>query len=67
MLVLAALGLRYGVLTEPGRNAVAGFADGLSLGRYGRLQLSGLKGDIFGRMFYRRRGQTRLTYRPPSA
>lgn len=23
-----------------------------------------LKGDIFGRMFYRRRGQTRLTYRP---
>jgi len=26
-----------------------------------------LKGDIFGRMFYRRRGQTRLTYRPPMA
>lgn len=26
-----------------------------------------LKGDIFGRMFYRRRGQTRLAYRPPAA
>ena len=25
-----------------------------------------LAGDIFGRMFYRRRGQTRLTHRPPS-
>ncbi|MGE3918408.1 MAG: FkbM family methyltransferase [Hyphomicrobiaceae bacterium] len=24
-----------------------------------------LKGDIFGRMFYRRRGQTRLIHRPP--
>ena len=24
-----------------------------------------LKGDAFGRMFYRRRGQSRLTYRPP--
>jgi FkbM family methyltransferase len=25
-----------------------------------------LKGDIFGRMFYRRRGQTRLAFRPPA-
>ena len=25
-----------------------------------------LKGDIFGRMFYRKRGQTRLVYRPPA-
>jgi FkbM family methyltransferase len=26
-----------------------------------------LKGDIFGRMFYRKRGQTRLVHRPPAA
>lgn len=26
-----------------------------------------LKGDIFGRMFYRRKGQTRLAFRPPAA
>ena len=26
-----------------------------------------LKGDIFGRMFYRKRGQTRLIHRPPGA
>jgi translocation and assembly module TamB len=48
MLVLAAgLVARFGALTGPGRGLIQSQLQGLSLGRYGRLGVSGLDGDIF--------------------
>jgi translocation and assembly module TamB len=48
--IVAALAatLRFGVLTDPGRRLIEARLDGLSLGRYGRLHVDGLDGDVFG-------------------
>jgi translocation and assembly module TamB len=45
---VAAVGVRYGVRTDYGLTTVTRLLDGLSLGRYGTLQISGVKGDLFG-------------------
>lgn len=38
---------RYGVLSGPGRDLVSGFVNGKKLGRYGRINVYGLKGDLW--------------------
>ncbi len=48
VLLALALGVRYGVRTDPGRAALVSVLDGFSIGRFGKLQVSGLKGDAFG-------------------
>ena len=43
-----AVGVRYGVRSEFGLAAVTRYLDGLRIGRYGRLQIAGVHGDLFG-------------------
>lgn len=47
LIVLVLAGLRYGVLTDPGRDLLLRTANGLELGRFGTLQLEGFEGDIW--------------------
>jgi translocation and assembly module TamB len=42
------LGLRYGGVTRVGRDFIEAQVGGLKVGRLGRLQIAGLKGDIWG-------------------
>ena len=48
LVVLIAIGLRVAVLTDTGRTTLVSWLDGMDLGRFGTLQLSGLSGDVFG-------------------
>ncbi|MET0337227.1 MAG: translocation/assembly module TamB domain-containing protein [Caulobacter sp.] len=43
----ASLVVRYGVVSEPGRMFLEARANGLKLGRIGRLKIEGLQGDIW--------------------
>src|SRR5690606_10407795 len=47
ILAVLAVGLRYGVQVPQVRSAIEAQADGLKLGRFGWLGVSGLTGDIF--------------------
>ncbi|WP_339915033.1 translocation/assembly module TamB domain-containing protein [uncultured Brevundimonas sp.] len=50
LVVLAVIGLvggRMYLLSESGRNLVTSFAAGKKLGRYGRINVEGVKGDLF--------------------
>ncbi|HYD27585.1 translocation/assembly module TamB domain-containing protein, partial [Brevundimonas sp.] len=50
VLVIVALGVgRYGVLSPAGRDLVSTFVNGKKLGRYGRINVYGLKGDLWDR------------------
>ncbi|MBS0333022.1 MAG: hypothetical protein JSS35_09660, partial [Proteobacteria bacterium] len=46
-LVALVAGLRYGVLLPQARLGIEAAADGLKVGRFGRLRVEGLSGDIF--------------------
>jgi translocation and assembly module TamB len=46
-MVLAVLGARYGVLLPQTRLLIEAAADGLKVGRFGRLKIEGLGGDIW--------------------
>ena len=48
LVVLLAVGVRVAVLTDTGRTTLVSWLDGMDLGRFGTLQLSGLSGDVFG-------------------
>lgn len=52
--LLGLLAVRAGADTGPGRAAIVRLLDGLPLGSLGRLRLSGLTGDPFGRFALRR-------------
>jgi translocation and assembly module TamB len=39
---------RFGALTDPGRRFIEAQLDGLKLGRFGRLHVQGLSGDVWG-------------------
>jgi translocation and assembly module TamB len=55
MLVAAvAVGLRYGLNTVPGLAFVEARANGLKIGRYGRLKIEGVSGDIWRNVQIRR-------------
>jgi translocation and assembly module TamB len=54
LLVLAGLAVRLGVLTDPGRAVVTRILEGSKVGRYGRLHVEGLSGDVFGAFSIRR-------------
>jgi translocation and assembly module TamB len=47
VLVLLLVGGRMYLVTGPGRELVTGFVAGKSLGRYGRINVEGLSGDLF--------------------
>lgn len=47
LLVGSLLGVRYGVLLPQGRMLIAAGAEGLKLGRLGRLSVQGVEGDIW--------------------
>ena len=47
LLFIAVLGVRYGGLTSQGRLLLEARADGLAIGRLGRLSIQGLSGDIW--------------------
>ena len=47
VLISAAVGVRYGPLTAPGRAVVAAYLDGMTLGQWGRLHVSDLRGDVW--------------------
>ena len=49
LILLAGLTVRLGVLTDPGRAMAVRALDRQELGRFGRLHVEGLTGDIFGR------------------
>jgi translocation and assembly module TamB len=51
---LAGTVIRYGVRTDSGRRIVADLVDGLSIGRFGKLEVSGLGGDLFGDLTVKR-------------
>jgi translocation and assembly module TamB len=51
---LALLGVRYGVLTPQARILIEARTDGLKLGRFGRLKLEGIEGDIWRKFTVRR-------------
>ena len=54
LVVAAAAAVRFGVLTEPGRAAVARLLEGRKVGRLGRLHVEGLTGDVFSGFGVRR-------------
>jgi translocation and assembly module TamB len=54
LILLAGLTVRFGVLTDPGRAVVAHMLEGRKVGRFGRLHLEGLQGDVFGNFSVRR-------------
>ncbi len=45
--VLGVVGVRFGLLTSPGRTLLVDLADGLPLGRVGTLRMQGFRGDVF--------------------
>ena len=45
---------RWGVLSQPGRELVMTFVNGKKLGRYGRINVYGLKGDLWDDFFLER-------------
>ena len=47
LIVLALVGARYGVLLPQTRLLIEARADGLKIGRFGRLKIEGLSGDIW--------------------
>ena len=47
VLTAVALGARYGPVTAPGQAAVTAYLDGMTLGPWGHLHVSGLRGDIW--------------------
>ncbi|MBL0947036.1 MAG: translocation/assembly module TamB domain-containing protein [Brevundimonas sp.] len=47
LLGIALLGGRAYLLSEPGRELVSTFANGKKIGRYGRINVEGLQGDLF--------------------
>ncbi|HEX3363683.1 translocation/assembly module TamB domain-containing protein [Phenylobacterium sp.] len=47
LLALAIVGVRYGVLLPQARLLIEAAADGLKVGRFGRLKIEGLSGDIW--------------------
>lgn len=47
LLALAIIGARYGVLLPQARVMIEAAADGLKVGRFGRLKIEGLSGDIW--------------------
>jgi translocation and assembly module TamB len=47
LVLVVGLGGRYGVLSPAGRDLVSSFVNGKKLGRYGRINVYGLKGDLF--------------------
>ena len=54
LVLLLAVGARFVMLTDTGRTTLVGWLDGMTLGRFGTLQLSGLSGDVFGDFRVRR-------------
>jgi translocation and assembly module TamB len=46
--LLAIVGARFAILTDTGRTTLVGWLDGMEVGRFGTLQLSGLSGDVLG-------------------
>ena len=44
---MAGLAVRYGINTGPGLSLLETLSDGLKLGRFGRLKLEGVRGDIW--------------------
>lgn len=54
LLVVAALGVRFGALTPAGRQVATAIANASSVGPAGRLRVEGLEGDVFGRFTLRR-------------
>ncbi len=46
-LLIAAVVVRYGAATEPGRALIVRLVNGLKLGPVGHLKIAGLKGDVF--------------------
>ena len=47
LVVVAAVGVRYGVVTDAGRSFVESILGGFKAGPYGRIHVEGLKGDIW--------------------
>src|SRR5579862_6252248 len=54
VIALALVGLRYGVLLPQGRLLIEAAADGLKIGRFGRLRIEGLSGDVWRDLSVRR-------------
>jgi translocation and assembly module TamB len=54
LLLLVAGGVRYGVRTDSGRAFASRFIEGMKVGRFGRLHIEGLQGDLFGAFSIRR-------------
>jgi translocation and assembly module TamB len=54
LLALVAGTVRFGVRTDAGRAFAMRFIEGLKIGRYGRLHVEGLQGDLFGSFTVRR-------------
>lgn len=54
LVVAIAATVRFGVLTEPGQAAAAGLLEGRKVGRFGRLHVEGLTGDVFSGFAVRR-------------
>ena len=48
LLVGTLVGVRYGVVSDPGRQLLVDLLQDRAIGRYGRLRLQGLRGDVFG-------------------
>jgi translocation and assembly module TamB len=47
LFAIAAVGARYGLVSDTGRELVSGFVNGKKLGRYGRIDVYGLRGDVW--------------------
>jgi translocation and assembly module TamB len=54
LLTIVAGTVRFGIRTESGRAFAMRFIEGLKIGRYGRLHVEGLQGDLFGSFTVRR-------------
>jgi translocation and assembly module TamB len=54
LVALAAVGVRYGFNTVPGLAFVEARANGLKIGRYGKLKIEGVSGDIWRNVSIRR-------------
>lgn len=54
LLTIGFIGGRMYLLSDPGRELVTGFVGGKKLGRYGRINVEGLRGDLFDDFTLRR-------------
>lgn len=54
VVALAAVGVRYGVNTVPGLAFIEARANGLKIGRYGKLKIEGVSGDLWRNVSIRR-------------